>query len=84
MLPDGVGAKVRKGSFEIPPIFALMQRTGNLEEKMMYNTYNMGLGMVLAVDAADADRTGAALAKAGEKAWIVGEVVAGEHEAVIV
>lgn len=84
MLPDGVGAKVRKGSFEIPPIFALMQRTGNLEEKMMYNTYNMGLGMVLAVDAADADRTVAALAKAGEKAWIVGEVVAGEHEAVIV
>ncbi len=84
MLPDGVGAKVRKGSFEIPPIFALMQRTGNLEEKMMYNTYNMGLGMVLAVDAADADRTVAALAKAGEKAWTVGEVVAGEHEAVIV
>ena len=84
MLPDGVGAKVEKGSFEIPPIFALMQRIGNLEEKMMYNTYNMGLGMVLAVNPADADRTVAALAKAGEKAWIVGEVVAGEHEAVIV
>lgn len=84
MLPDGVGAKVEKGSFEIPPIFALMQRTGNLEEKMMYNTYNMGLGMVLAVNPADADRTVVALAKAGEKAWTVGEVVAGEHEAVIV
>lgn len=51
---------------------------------MMYNTYNMGLGMVLAVDAADADRTVAALAKAGEKAWAVGEVAAGAHEAVIV
>ena len=84
MLPDGVGAKVEKGSFEIPPIFALMQRTGSLEEKMMYNTYNMGLGMVLAVSPADADRTVAALAKAGEKAWTVGEVVAGGHEAVIV
>lgn len=84
MLPDGVGAKVRKGSFEIPPIFALMQRTGNLEEKMMYNTYNMGLGMVLAVDAADADRTVAALKAAGENAWTVGEVVAGAHEAIIV
>ena len=84
MLPEGVGAKVKKGSFEIPPIFALMQKTGSLEEKMMYNTYNMGLGMVLAVDAADADRTVAALAKAGEKAWAVGEVAAGAHEAVIV
>lgn len=84
MLPDGVGAKVRKGSFEIPPIFALMQRTGNLEEKMMYNTYNMGLGMVLAVDPADADRTVAALKAAGENAWTVGEVVAGAHEAIIV
>ena len=75
---------MEKGSFEIPPIFALMQKTGGLEEKMMYNTYNMGLGMVLAVDPADADRTVAALKAAGENAWIVGEVAAGAHEAVIV
>lgn len=80
MLPEGVSAKVKKGSFEIPPIFALLQRTGGLEEKMMYNTYNMGLGMVLAVDADQADQTVAALQKAGEKAWTVGEVVAGGHE----
>lgn len=82
MLPENVSAKVKKGSFEIPPIFALMQKTGNLEEKMMYNTYNMGLGMVLAVDASDADRTVAALENAGEKAWAVGEVVAGAHEVI--
>ena len=80
MLPEGVSAKVQKGSYEIPPIFALLQKTGNLEEKMMYNTYNMGLGMVLAVDAADADNTLAALQSAGEKAWAVGEVVSGAHE----
>lgn len=80
MLPEGVSAKVQKGSYEIPPVFALMQKTGNLEEKMMYNTYNMGLGMVLAVDAADADQATAALRSAGEKAWAVGEVVAGGHE----
>lgn len=80
MLPEGISAKVKRGSFEIPPIFALMQKTGNLEEKMMYNTYNMGLGMVLAVDAADADRTIAALKGTGEKAWAVGETVAGGHE----
>ncbi len=82
MLPENVSAKVKKGSFEIPPIFALMQKTGKLEEKMMYNTYNMGLGMVLAVDASDADRTVAALGNAGEKAWAVGEVVAGAHEVI--
>ena len=80
MLPENVSAKVRKGSFEVPPIFALLQKTGKLEEKMMYNTYNMGLGMVLAVDASDADRAIAALENAGEKAWAVGEVVAGGHE----
>ncbi len=80
MLPEGISAKVKKGSFEIPPIFALLQRCGNLEEKMMYNTYNMGLGMVLAVDGTQADQTVSALKKAGEKAWVVGEAVAGGHE----
>ena len=83
MLPEGVSARVEKGSYEIPPIFALLQKTGNLEEKMMYNTYNMGLGRVLAVDPADADQAVAALKKAGEKAWVVGEVVAGGHEVLI-
>ena len=83
MLPDGIGARVEKGSFEMPPVFALLQKTGNLEEKMMYNTYNMGLGMVLAGDAADADQTIAALKAAGEKAWAVGEAVPGNHEVVI-
>lgn len=82
MLPEGVSAKVKKGSFEVPSVFALLQKTGGLEEKMMYNTYNMGLGMVLAVEADQADQTVAALQKAGEKAWTVGEVVAGDHEVV--
>lgn len=80
MLPDGMSAKVKKGSFETPPVFALLQKTGGLEEKMMYNTYNMGIGMMLAVDADQADRTVEALREAGEKAWIVGETVDGGHE----
>lgn len=80
MLPEGISAKVKKGSFEIPPVFALLQKTGNLDETMMYNTYNMGLGMVLVVDAADADCTVSALKNAGEKAWAVGEALAGDHE----
>ncbi len=83
MLPEGVMAVVQKDSYPIPPIFGLLKKKGNLEEKMMYNTYNMGLGMVLAVDAADAERTIAALQDAGEKAYAVGEIVAGNREAVV-
>ena len=78
MLPEGVRAVVKKDSYEVPPIFELMRRTGNLEEKMMYNTYNMGLGMVLAIDPADVDKTIAALEAAGEKAYVVGHVEQGE------
>ena len=82
MLPEGISAKVEKGSFEIPPVFDLLQKTGGLEEKMMYNTYNMGLGMVFVVDAFQADSALAALQGAGEKAWAVGETVDGAHEVV--
>ena len=78
MLPEGVRAVVKKDSYDVPPIFELMRRTGNLEEKMMYNTYNMGLGMVLAIDPADVDKTIAALEAAGEKAYVVGHVEQGE------
>ena len=78
MLPDGITAVVKKDSYEIPVIFKLMQKKGNLEEKMMYNTYNMGLGMILAVDPADEQKTLAALAAAGEKAYAVGSCKAGE------
>ena len=78
MLPDGITAVVKKDSYEIPAIFKLMQKKGNLEEKMMYNTYNMGLGMILAVDPADEQKTLAALAVAGEKAYAVGSCRAGE------
>ncbi len=83
MLPEGVSARVNKGSFEIPPIFGLLQKTGGLEEKMMYNTYNMGIGMMLVVDAAQADRTLDALRRAGEKTWTVGEIVSGGHEVIL-
>lgn len=77
MLPEGVNAHIDKGSYPIPPIFKLMQQKGGIDEKMMYNTYNMGLGMVLAVDEADVDKVIAACEKAGEKAYRVGSVKAG-------
>lgn len=79
MLPEGVCAVIKKDSYEMPPIFKLLQEKGGIEEKMMYNTYNMGLGMVLAVNAADAEKTMEALKEAGEKAYIVGNVEAGDR-----
>ncbi|MBQ9840148.1 MAG: phosphoribosylformylglycinamidine cyclo-ligase [Erysipelotrichaceae bacterium] len=78
MLPDGVVASVKKDSYEIPAIFKLMAKKGNIEEQMMYNTYNMGLGMVLAVDPSDVDKTMAAIKAAGEDAYVIGEIKAGE------
>lgn len=78
MLPEGVSAHVNTGSYEVPAIFRLLQEKGGIAEQMMYNTYNMGIGMLLAVDAADADKTVAAIEAAGEKAWIAGTCVAGE------
>ncbi len=78
MLPEGINAVVKKDSYEVPAIFKLMQKTGNIEEKMMYNTYNMGLGMVLAVDPADVEKTVAAIEKTGDTAYVVGSCEAGE------
>lgn len=78
MLPSGMRAYVKKNSYDIPPIFAMLQKDGNIEEHMMYNTYNMGLGMVIAVDPSQADAAVACIQAADEKAYIVGEVKAGE------
>ena len=78
MLPDGVRAQVKKDSYEVPAIFKLLAKKGDIEEHMMYNTYNMGVGMCLAIDPADADKTIAAIEAAGDKAFVLGTVVAGE------
>ena len=78
MLPDGIRAVVEKDSYPIPPIFKMLQDDGDIAEEMMYNTYNMGLGMILALDPADVDKAMAAMKEAGEDAYIVGKVEAGE------
>ena len=78
MLPEGIRAVVHKDSYEVPAIFKLMAEKGDVEEKVMYNTYNMGLGMVLAVDEADVDRTMGAIRAAGESPYVVGRIEAGE------
>ncbi len=78
MLPEGIRAVVQKDSYEVPAIFRLLADKGNIEEQMMYNTYNMGLGMVLAVSPEDADRCLEALRAAGETPYVVGHCAAGE------
>ena len=84
MLPDGVKAVVKKDSYEVPAIFKLLAKTGDIEEEMMYNTYNMGIGMVLAIDPADVDKTMEALKAAGETCYELGQVEAGEKCAELV
>lgn len=83
MLPDGVRAVVKKDSYSIPPIFGLLQSEGGLDEDMMYHTYNMGIGMVVAVDPADADKAMAAMQAAGETGYLIGRVEAGEKGVVL-
>jgi phosphoribosylformylglycinamidine cyclo-ligase len=78
MLPEGVKAVVKKDSYEVPAIFKLMAKEGGIEEEMMYNTYNMGIGMMLALDPKDVDSAVKAIEAAGETAYIVGEIASGE------
>lgn len=78
MLHENAHANIKVGSYEIPPIFDMLAKEGNISKEMMYNTYNMGIGMLLAVDAADADKTVALAEQAGEKAYIIGEIAEGE------
>ena len=80
MLPDGICAKVKKDSYEVPAIFKLLQSAGKIEERIMYNTYNMGIGMVIAVDPDDADKAVKALEAAGENAYIIGEAAASDKK----
>ena len=78
MLPENARAVVKLDSFKVLPIFNLIQTSGKIKDEMMYNTFNMGLAMVLAVDKDDVNKTMEALSKAGETCYVIGEVVAGE------
>ena len=78
MLPDGVRAIIEKKSYSVPAIFQMLSRDGDIKEEMMYNTFNMGVGMVLGVADEDVDRTIAAIKAAGETAFVLGQIEAGE------
>ena len=78
MLPDGKRAVIEKNSYEKPPIFDLIQKTGEISEEMMFNTFNCGLGMVIAVDASDVDAAMGAIKSEGDIPFVVGKIVNGE------
>ena len=84
MLPDGLKAVIHKGTWDILPIFDVLQEKGNIPEMDMYNTFNMGIGMIVAVDADKADAAVKCLEEAGEKAYIIGELAEGEKGVEIV
>ena len=78
MLCDGVRAVVEKDSYPIPPIFKMLAEKGDIKEEIMYNTFNMGLGMIVAVDKDDVEATMKAIEAAGEAGYIVGHIENGE------
>nr|WP_288652606.1 phosphoribosylformylglycinamidine cyclo-ligase [uncultured Faecalibacillus sp.] len=78
MLPENVRAIIKKDSYPVPALFDLIQKNGNIEEHMMYNTFNMGLGMVIAVNPKDVETTMKAIEEAGDKCYVVGNIVEGD------
>lgn len=78
MLPEGIQAVIHKDSYEVPAIFKMIAKNGQVEEKMMYNTFNMGIGMVIAIDPADQDAAIKAIKETGDTPYIIGECVSGD------
>ncbi len=78
MLPEGAHAVIHKDSYEVPAIFKLLAKEGDIAEEMMYNTFNMGIGMMVVVDPADVDKTREAFESVGDQTFVVGEIKAGE------
>ena len=83
MLTDGVQAVIKKDSYPVPPIFGVMQKKGDIEERVMYNTFNMGIGMVVAVDAADAEKAMEAMKAAGDTSYVIGSIETGEKGVIL-
>lgn len=80
MLKDGTNACIKEGSYDVPVIFDILAKEGNIDKHMMYNTYNMGIGMVIAISAEDAGKTVSVLGEAGYGSYIIGEVTKGDKQ----
>ena len=81
--PDGLGAKINKADVKVLPIFKLIEKTGNIPERDMYNTYNMGVGLSIVVSKADVERTIEILRANGEDAYVIGEVVKSDEGVIL-
>ena len=84
MLKTGLTARVEKAAVPVLPVFDVIQKAGNISEHDMFNTFNMGVGMVVAVAKQDADKALRLLAQSGEKAYIIGEIIQGEEGVLLV
>lgn len=82
-IPEGFGAKIKRAAVKVLPIFELIQKTGNIPERDMFNTYNMGVGMSVVVAKEDADRALEILKQNGEDAYVIGEIVKSEESVTI-
>ena len=78
MLKEGTRAVIKKDSYEVPAIFKMLAEKGDIAEEMMYNTFNMGLGMIVAVDPADVEKTMEAIKATGDVPYVIGSIEAGE------
>lgn len=83
MLREGVALKIDKNSYEVPPIFKLIAERGNIPERDMYNTFNMGIGMAVIVPESEVEKSLEILKQAGEEAYLIGEVIAGNKEIIV-
>lgn len=83
VLPDGISAKIERNAVQVLPIFDLIKRSGDIPERDMFNTFNMGVGMVVSVDRNDADKAIEVLRKSGEDAYILGELVESDEGVII-
>lgn len=83
MLREGVALKIDKNSYEVPPIFKLIAERGNIPERDMYNTFNMGIGMAVIVPESELEKSLEILKQAGEEAYLIGEVIEGNREVII-
>ena len=82
-LPEGLSAKIERSAVQVLPVFDVIAKTGNIPERDMFNTYNMGVGMTVVVDKADVDKAIAALKAAGEDAYVLGELVESDEGVII-
>ena len=78
IFPEGIGCEIKKDSYPLPEIFKIMHEKSEMSDEQIYNTFNMGIGMVVCVDKADVQNTISALEAAGERAWLIGETISGK------